>query len=270
MRRKWPSLAHHTLIQPTSWRPESCFSTSVMGLTNLRQVRMLLVAALTVLGCGGKEESSAGSASAGAGGGSKGGMGRVPAQHRASGSTCAGGRAPINPTPVDPMCSSEDSSVCAALFTCTQDKDCIQGANGRCSGGTIGPRRLSCSYDACQSDGDCANNAPCECRASASDTAANECISTSNCRVDADCGENNYCSPSQLGGGCFCPSAALCGADAACSPGPCVCGDACGHGYFCHTPTDACVDDSDCGTSGSCNYDTVNQRWACSECWPVP
>src|SRR5450432_608433 len=113
----------------------------------------------------------------------------------------------------------------------------------------------------------CANNAPCECRASASDTAANECISVSNCRVDADCGENEYCSPSQLSGICFCPSAALCGADSACSPGPCACGDACGHGYFCRTPTDACVDDSDCGTSGSCNYDTVNQRWACSECW---
>jgi hypothetical protein len=51
---------------------------------------------------------------------------------------------------------------------------------------------------------------------------------------------------------------------------PCECGDACGHGYFCHTPRDTCIDDSDCGGDGTCNYDTVNKVWSCSLCWPLP
>ena len=51
---------------------------------------------------------------------------------------------------------------------------------------------------------------------------------------------------------------------------PCVCGDGCGHGYFCHTAGDTCVDDSDCETGKSCNYASATGTWSCSECWPIP
>jgi hypothetical protein len=106
------------------------------------------------------------------------------------------------------------------------------------------------------------------------DMGANSCETESNCRVDSDCGPRGYCSPSQVEAFCMCPSAALCGdSGASCSangkPVPCECGDACGHGYFCHTRDDTCVDDSDC-PDGTCNYDTVVKRWTCAWCMPVP
>jgi len=226
--------------------------------------------ALSLLGCGGKAQVMSGGSSVGGAAGLSGNTGRAPARHRAAGSSCPAGRAAIHSTRVDPMCDPATSSACSTLFTCTADGDCTNGVNGRCSSGAFGPRQLSCSYDECQVDDDCAGSAPCACRASSASADANRCITDSNCRTDADCGEAGFCSPSQLGGGCVCPSAALCTGDSSCSPGPCVCGDACGHGYFCHTAADTCVDDSDCNQSGSCNYDTVTGHWSCSECWPIP
>jgi hypothetical protein len=50
----------------------------------------------------------------------------------------------------------------------------------------------------------------------------------------------------------------------------CLCGDNCGHGYFCHTACDACIDDGDCGDQETCNYDVVKHIWACSECLGIP
>jgi hypothetical protein len=106
---------------------------------------------------------------------------------------------------------------------------------------------------------------------------ANSCQTTSNCRVDADCGPGGYCSPSQVNVFCFCLSPALCDKDSGyccigtdCSPDYCACGDACGHGYYCHTLADDCVDDGDCETGDSCNYDTVVKRWTCGWCMPPP
>lgn len=93
----------------------------------------------------------------------------------------------------------------------------------------------------------------------------------SDCTVDDDCLPGRRCSPSQVNVLCFCPVAALCDDSAQCwigsTPVPCVCGDACGHGYFCHTARDTCNDDSDC-TEGTCNYDWVDESWSCSDCWP--
>src|SRR4051812_24020803 len=125
-----------------------------MGFIALRQTLALRLVVLTVLpvlivltvvGCGGKEEGGSAGAggsagtggSAGAGGSATGSIRRVPAQHRTSGSTCADGRGPINPTAVDPMCPSEQSDTCDVLFSCAQDKDCAQGINGRCWGGNF-------------------------------------------------------------------------------------------------------------------------------------
>jgi hypothetical protein len=50
----------------------------------------------------------------------------------------------------------------------------------------------------------------------------------------------------------------------------CECGDSCAHGYFCHSPCDTCVDDSDCGGKGTYNYDLLDHRWECEFCWPFP
>lgn len=195
---------------------------------------------------------------------------RVPAKHRAAGVSCAQQRAAVNLTPMDAGCSPPDSGICQDLFSCSQDSDCTNGDNGRCGQSAAPFRDSLCSYDECFSDTDCSGNAPCECRAASSSAAANTCLSAGNCRIDADCGAGGYCSPSVPLDFCFCPSPALCGPDDSCSPGPCSCGDSCGHGYFCHTRADTCLDDSDCGNSGSCNYDTVNHYWSCSECWAVP
>jgi hypothetical protein len=89
--------------------------------------------------------------------------------------------------------------------------------------------------------------------------------------VDDDCGPGGFCSPSQVNVFCVCPSTALCPPGSATSfegsrQVPCACGDGCGHGYFCHTDRDTCLDDTDCGTQGTCNYDRLDRRWRCSTC----
>jgi hypothetical protein len=33
--------------------------------------------------------------------------------------------------------------------------------------------------------------------------------------------------------------------------------------YYCHTPQDTCMDDSDCTGQDFCNYDVVDGRWEC-------
>jgi hypothetical protein len=72
----------------------------------------------------------------------------------------------------------------------------------------------------------------------------NTCVA-GNCRVDADRGGGGYCSPSS--------GTAVCGASIA--------------GYYCHTPMDQCLDDSDCaGAQGQsvCAYSTATSRWQCA------
>jgi hypothetical protein len=65
-------------------------------------------------------------------------------------------------------------------------------------------------------------------------------------------------------------SADFCGPDTYCSPGPCACGDSCGHGYFCHTPADECLDDSDCPAGLACDFDLPHQHFICTGCLPPP
>jgi hypothetical protein len=82
------------------------------------------------------------------------------------------------------------------------------------------------------------------------DDSANVCDPGGNCLVDSDCGPGGYCSPST--GSCYV------------NPGP----------YYCHTPMDTCINDSDCpsvdaGTSScpvltSCAYDPDAGHWGCS------
>jgi hypothetical protein len=195
-----------------------------------------------------------------------GGTPRAPKKHRAAGSSCPRERSP----------GSALGSCGAALLHCSSDSECTAGMNGRCVLATAGPGCDSnCSYDGCFSDSNCPSNQPCACRSSASSDVPNTCMTGGNCRVDADCGAGGYCSPSQTDFACSCPSTALCEPT---KPGEgcfvnnvqvsCLCGDSCGHGYFCHTPTDTCTDDSDC-SDGTCSYDRTKDRWSCAACIPV-
>ena len=205
---------------------------------------------------------------------------RAPLNHRPAGSSCPQARAAISPEAS--TCTAPDSGSCGR---CAEDSDCAQGTNGRCGdNGRIAYK--ACSYDACLDDSDCEGGAPCQCRASSSSAAANVCLTGGNCGVDSDCGPGGYCSPSALSL-CFCLNTALCPDSGGCyeytgsgpaglppGPGwsaiPCACGDSCGHGYFCHTRCDTCVDDSDCGAGNTCNYDTLSNRWDCSYCLAPP
>lgn len=158
----------------------------------------------------------------------------VPAIHRAVGVACPEDRG------AGTARTEQDADECG------QDSDCHAGMNGRC----LWFNRNYCSYDTCHNDSDCSENRPCECRTSSVDSVANYCVTTGgDCRVDSDCGQNGYCSPSQILTSCFCDSS-----------------EECGQGYFCHTPQDTCLDDSDCGSSAICAYHLDVRRWACSGC----
>lgn len=182
------------------------------------------------------------------------GVQRIPKNHRAAGSTCPDQRGPGSVL-VD---NCDNSAVGNGMYVlCVQDSDCSDGMNGRCLGNGSVACVTGCSYDACFSDSDCPGNQPCECRHSASSTGTNSCVSGGNCRIDAECGSDGFCSPSLVGDNpCHCYNAASCGPDG--------CADSCGHGYFCHTAQDSCLDDSDCSGAIGCNYDQLDKRWTCN------
>jgi hypothetical protein len=98
-----------------------------------------------------------------------------------------------------------------------------------------------CVYDNCATDADCDPGKVCFC--SPNDSA--QCFSAGNCRTDADCGggATGFCSPSY-------------GSD--CS------GYHWYSGYYCHTPKDTCIEDSDCTGKDFCSYDVVDGRWECT------
>jgi hypothetical protein len=173
----------------------------------------------------------------------------VPVYHRASPSCCPATRAP-GPQP-QPFGAG-------AAMTCTADSQCTDGTDGRCFPfeGLLGGG--GCSYDTCFTDTDCPSNAPCICRGSASDETANSCATKGNCSLDSDCGRGGFCSPSM--GACDYSSpdqSALAAAS-----------------FYCHTPADTCINDTDCappaGDAGegcpmsqACAYDTGTNHWGC-------
>jgi hypothetical protein len=198
------------------------------------------------------------------------GTGCVPVNHRVAGSICPSERGPG--TVVAPGCQETSGPVVPG---CNQDSDCRSGANGRCQvfGGPACD--YFCSYDNCTSDSDCSGNVPCACRASSADATANTCQTASNCRVDTDCGSGGFCSPSLVNNNCQCFSESFCtaadqgscaetGPDGILKAVPCSCGGNCGHGFFCHTAKDGCLDDSDCG-GGLCTFDLNAQAWVCAQ-----
>jgi hypothetical protein len=261
----------------------------------MRNILPVLVLALVAAGCfqavgpsSGSDGSSAidldAAAVSDAGTSCKGTVSRAPSKHRPAGSACPQERAPETPTRAS-ACPADGGTSSSVICDCTMDSDCTKGPNGRC-GQWIPPPVLGCSYDECFQDSDCDGGAPCECRPSNASSASNMCIHGGNCTVDSDCGPGGYCSPSVLGRLCACPSTQLCGDAGGCyvgstsatgsppGPGwtqvPCICGDSCGHGYFCHTGCDTCVDDSDCARPATCNFDVLSHRWECSAAMCAP
>ena len=122
---------------------------------------------------------------------------------------------------------------------CQTDADCVEGRNGRCVYG----RFVTCSYDECLTDAECAiegGAGVCACEGSWLGD-ANACYG-GNCRTNLDC-DTGYCSPS-FGD----------------------CGDYSGfENYYCHTFEDECIDDADCGGGGAyCAFMPQRGVWACS------
>jgi hypothetical protein len=166
-----------------------------------------------------------------------------PANHRPTHASCPSQRGP------GPSGQPYFASDAASSTACASDSQCTSGTNGRCFPSEPLVAAGGCSYDECFTDSDCGSGTPCVCRASATDDTANVCDPGGNCVVDSDCGPNGYCSPSTQS--CYE------------TPGP----------YFCHTPSDTCVNDSDCDAVDAgkdecdsfafCAYDGDAGHWGC-------
>jgi hypothetical protein len=154
-------------------------------------------------------------------------FGHVPTEHRATAAVCSHTRAPGLAIP---------DGFCTGTCQCEQDSQCTSGTNGRCV--LRLPSPPLCSYDECFSDSNCGSGSVCQCRAPLDGHDANYCTPASTCRVDADCGANGFCSPSQSH-------------------------EYCGTFYACHTADDDCVNDSDCAVDSHCDYDTMAKHWVC-------
>jgi hypothetical protein len=108
------------------------------------------------------------------------------------------------------------------------------------SGGPV--ETCECTYDACFHDTDCNAGEVCACHGSAYVGGFGNACVQGDCRVDSDCGAGGWCSPST-------------------DPSSCAGGLL---GYYCHTPKDTCVNDSDCNLKGgayACAYQSG--FWQC-------
>jgi hypothetical protein len=170
--------------------------------------------------------------------------GDAPRDAHAGDSNDAGpNRVPINHRPNDAQCLSARPDSGCSFGDCTPETCADAGANPLCV--ETCEDCCTCTFDACSADSDCPSAQTCACHGSAyTGGVGNTCV-PGNCRVDADCGVNGYCSPSPAMG-CF--------------------GVA---GYYCHTAKDQCESDSDCppadggASSPVCAYSTTNGTWAC-------
>jgi hypothetical protein len=178
----------------------------------------------------GGSTSTAGSTSATSTGSA---MAKVPQNHRAMASPCTAARTPANAG--------------NAQGSCQMDADCTKGMNGRCVA-FLG-QASHCSYDDCAVDKDCGSASVCDCR-NLANFDANTCFHGT-CVVDADCA-GSYCSPSAVGIGPDCSTGIALGS----------------FGFFCHTPADECVDDTDCSSMAddkACIFEVDKMHWACHQ-----
>lgn len=198
--------------------------------------------ATSVPGDAGSDGTSTSSSGGSSGGSSSGSSGS------SSGSSSDGG-VPTNHRPSDAQCGLAappgDCTFDNPGAACHSDADCSDaGPNGRCIAAN-GPPTCSCTWDTCAGDTDCSAGQTCACHGSPySDGVGNTCV-PGNCRIDSDCGPGGYCSP---------------------SAGPSTCGSL--SGYYCHTPKDQCLDDTDCSSSTAgnmCIYSPSDGFWTCQQ-----
>lgn len=172
----------------------------------------------------------------------------APSTHKPSPDACSHDR-PVFIAGSDAGAGDAATESGSGLQTCSSDQDCTSTPNnGRCGYIWYRDAGPSCTYDECFSDSDCKLGV-CNCRQDpthdddsfGSGPHPNYCMAAGNCRVDSDCGDGGagYCSPSPNGG---CRGFWL--------------------GYFCHTASDQCVDDSDCAKGSLCAY--TGTLWACT------
>jgi hypothetical protein len=183
-----------------------------------------------IIGGGGGGSGSDGGGGGGGGGADGGGGGDdgggplpPPDKHRATAVAC--GASPVPPEPnIDKTNFGPNPT-----FECKKNEDCTKQKGGRCAiiecggfgGPACAPQGTRCDYDACSSDLDCTNGAVCDCGTGEGGT--NRCVK-SQCRTDAECGTDGYCSPSQQ-----------------------VCSSLI-EGWYCHSSADTCRNDSDCAS----------------------
>ena len=125
-------------------------------------------------------------------------------------------------------------------MSCQTHVECTNGTNGRCLGNSHDG--WQCTYDVCQSDGDCGASGVCQCEGGF--RSDHDVCLESSCRVDADCGAGRFCSPSLGSCGNFSKIVT----------------------YACHEPSDECIDDEDCAAehNGSCRFEPAVGHWKCS------
>ncbi len=173
-------------------------------------------------GGGGSGSDGGGSgADGGGGGGSDGGALPAPAKHRATAVAC--GASPVPPEPNISMTHFGPNPT----FECKTNEECTKQKGGRCAiiecggfgGPACAPQGTRCDYDACSSDLDCTNGGVCDCGTGEGGT--NRCLK-SDCRTDAECGSDGYCSPTIA-----------------------TCSNLI-EGYYCHSTSDTCRSDTDC------------------------
>jgi hypothetical protein len=187
---------------------------------------------------GGSSGGSSGSSSGGSSGSSSGGNHEVPTNHRPNDDQC------LQAAPAG-SCNGQGGGG-PGPGSCSSDAQCSDaGPNGRCVESGGGALFCSCTYDMCADDAACPTGQTCACHGSLYNNSGNTCVA-GNCRVDSDCeGGAGYCSPAYA---------------------PMGCGGLAG--YYCHTPQDQCVNDSDCSNANGqpvCTYSTSESRWTCQQ-----
>jgi hypothetical protein len=166
---------------------------------------------------------------------------REPEIHRTSAVACDHTR-PSN----DPGAPEGGDTGVYYNVKCHSHADCTDGANGRCLGN--GHDGWQCTYDLCFVDSDCPSpktGSPALCGCEEGFRSDHNVCLSGDCRLDADCGDGGYCSPSLGSCGNFAKTV----------------------GYYCHTKDDECVDDSDCAAEASrgyCAFMPTVGHWKCS------
>jgi hypothetical protein len=204
-----------------------------------------VLALVTFVGCGGSTADVVVSGDGGDDGGAADGSSGDASRDAGGDVAHVDGGAPIHHRPNDSQCqTTPPAGNCTPMSgpaACMTDATCTAGANGRCVENAFGARLCHCSYDTCMHDTDCPSGQLCVCHASAYTTGGNTCIAGS-CRIDTDCA-SGYCSPSHGNTGCGGVT-----------------------GYYCHTASDTCENDSDCPSMGGpqvCAWSATHSRWEC-------